>query len=773
MAAGDGFGLQVYDDELRRYVDVPDPLAKPLAVRKQSAKEVQKRRFAAKQAERRRANKAAMANVDELGSGIASIPGRVVNYIKSSSPSSVARDVKGIAKSTIDAAVENPNAFIEDAIFSPLAAIRDFGDVRETARKLRAQGRDAEAEKMEAMAGTAVLSAVPILGRPAGVATRKAIKAAEKSAIKGATKATFDLGSKGYKSAKVGDTNIEYAVGPSGVEVSKVFTPSEARGRGSARAAMQALVEAADREGLQLNLTPDPLDAATSKTKLQGFYSSLGFTPNKGRNKDFATRAAMLRTPQQPRDIKAAEMAVTPKPKSKSPSLLSAVRVGGKTYTGPTHLDALDAIPDPKVRSQASLDANSRGFVNERGKYMDRFKAADYARNFDLFSPDAPDWAKTAPEVISENLKLPEMPSRSSLSVKPSSSPRFAPASQEPVVSQAGRMGVPVIGREQMAVQHPSKFGPYATIKPRRPESEVEITREPSVNMAPSEVFDVEKLQNSLIVPLYGDKSIAGERITSINDVPVSVETYGGPRYGALNAAVGSPSGWASELPQISALRNQIRGGLEQGRDVYGVYTAMSPRAADQTTMMADALLQQAQQAPIRKADVKAFDEAARQIVPNFAGIMHPEAYQQLLGAKQGQRKSLVELMDTAKALEAGLPDVSATRMALTTPELMYAPGGSTGFQVVKFGPESLEPVDVSLVHPTYGTQMAGTPVGHFEQQIPFDMLYPDLIKERRALGLSPGKDLRSFEFRKPTQVVDQETLDLVMKYLQDTQGAE
>jgi len=623
-------------------------MAGSLSVRKRNAAN-------AMMVKRRRANEAATANAGKLGSGIASIPSRVVNYIKSSTPSSVGRDVKGIAKATYEAATEDPNAFIEDAIFSPLAAIRDFGDVRETARKLRAQGRDAEAEKMEAMAGTAVLSAVPILGRPAGVATRKAIKAAEKTAVKGATK-------------------------------------------------------------------------------------------------------------------KAAEMAVTPK--AKPPSLLSAVRVGGKTYTGPTHLDALDAIPDPKVRSQASLDANSRGFVNERGKYMDRFKAADYARNFDLFSPDAPDWAKTAPEVISENLKLPEMPSRSSLSVKPSS-PRFAPASQEPVVSQAGRMGVPVIGREQMAVQHPSKFGPYATIKPRRPESEVEITREPSVNMAPSEAFDVEKLQNSLIVPLYGDKSIAGERITSINDVPVSVETYGGPRYGALNAAVGSPSGWASELPQISALRNQIRGGLEQGRDVYGVYTAMSPRAADQTTMMADALLQQAQQAPIRKADVKAFDEAARQIVPNFAGIMHPEAYQQLLGAKQGQRKSLVELMDTAKALEAGLPDVSATRMALTTPELMYAPGGSTGFQVVKFGPESLEPVDVSLVHPTYGTQMAGTPVGHFEQQIPFDMLYPDLIKERRALGLSPGKDLRSFEFRKPTQVVDQETLDLVMKYLQDTQGAE
>jgi hypothetical protein len=179
MAAGDGFGIEVFDGD--RYVVVPDPSAKPLAVRKPSPKATQKRRFEAKQAERRRANEAATANTGKLGSGIASIPGRVVNYIKTSTPSSVARDVKGIAMDTYKAAVEDPNAFIEDAVFSPLAAIRDFGDVRETARKLRAQGRDAEAEKMEALAGTAVLSAVPILGRPAGVATRKAIKAATPS----------------------------------------------------------------------------------------------------------------------------------------------------------------------------------------------------------------------------------------------------------------------------------------------------------------------------------------------------------------------------------------------------------------------------------------------------------------------------------------------------------------------------------------------------------------------------------------------------------------
>jgi hypothetical protein len=189
MAGNGGFEVSFYNDETGQWeVAYRDPPAKPLAVRKQSPKATEKRRFEAKRAERLRANEAATANVGKLGSGIASIPGRVVKYIKSSSPSSVARDVKGIARATYDAAVEDPNAFAEDAIFSPLAAIRDFGDVRETARKLRAQGRDAEAEKMEAMAGTAILSAVPILGRPAGVATRKAIKAAEKTAVKGAAK---------------------------------------------------------------------------------------------------------------------------------------------------------------------------------------------------------------------------------------------------------------------------------------------------------------------------------------------------------------------------------------------------------------------------------------------------------------------------------------------------------------------------------------------------------------------------------------------------------
>jgi hypothetical protein len=56
------------------------------------------------------------------------------------------------------------------------------------ARKLREQGRNAEAEKLEAMAGVSVLSAIPIVGKVAGTAVRDATQAAARSTAKGAAR---------------------------------------------------------------------------------------------------------------------------------------------------------------------------------------------------------------------------------------------------------------------------------------------------------------------------------------------------------------------------------------------------------------------------------------------------------------------------------------------------------------------------------------------------------------------------------------------------------
>jgi len=161
-------------------------MAGSLSVRKKNAAAAKKRRFEVEQAALRQNQSRAGENMSALGSGIASIPRRVVNYIKTSTPSGVLQDVKDIASSTYNAAAEDPGQFAADAIFSPLAAIRDFGDVRAMARKLREQGRNAEAEKLEAMAGVSVLSAIPIVGKVAGTAVRDAEQAALRGAVRGA-----------------------------------------------------------------------------------------------------------------------------------------------------------------------------------------------------------------------------------------------------------------------------------------------------------------------------------------------------------------------------------------------------------------------------------------------------------------------------------------------------------------------------------------------------------------------------------------------------------
>ena len=700
MAAGDGFGLEVFDDELGRYVVVPDPSAKPLAVRKQSPKATQKRRFEAKQAERRRANEAATANINELGSGIASIPGRVVNYIKSSSPSSEARDVKGIAKSTIDAAVENPNAFIEDAIASIPAGIRDFGDVRETARKLRAQGRKDEAEAMEAMAGTAVLSALPIIGRPAGVAVRNAIKAAEKTAIKGATK-------------------------------------------------------------------------------------------------------------------KAAEMAVTPKAKSKPPSLLSAVRVGGKTYTGPTHLDALDAIPDPKARSQATLDANSRGFVNERGKYLDRFKAADYARNFDLFSPDAPDWAKTAPEVISENLRLPE------LAVKAETPPAKAPRKEkyqavEPVANpnpeladiqfpQGAGLGgafaianrVPIVGRRPFMAQ--SNKG-YSGLSGSVPANRVTTEVRNVVDLPPEFVTSPEEMAKKFGsgIPLIGDKLIAGTATSRVNDRPQIGETLamGGPDFARYAEGLGGLEAWKSSPAVIRALENMQRSGEDRfGKPVAGVYTTMGATGLDQSTAMMDLLGRQLAAGGVTKDNLSNFDVDVRKILgeeaaKDFTGFaVDPMAAAAQLNdiskVKMPQRTAVQKLLDKASALDQGFPDIGSNRVALTVPELLYAPEGTSGRAITGLSPSgaSINRNAVPVEHPNYPKELKGSYEGRTEFGLPRELMFRDYFKAMETLadkGYTPVQ-IQAYLFQRTpkevkdafgsdprVQAFDQQWVDETSKYIED-----
>jgi len=67
------------------------------------------------------------------------------------------------------------------------------------------------------------------------------------------------------------------------------------------------------------------------------------------------------------------------------PSLIPAVRVAGKTYTGTDHANASGKVPREGNEDVASV----YGFVDDRGRFLDRTRAYEYAEAHGLLAPGA------------------------------------------------------------------------------------------------------------------------------------------------------------------------------------------------------------------------------------------------------------------------------------------------------------------------------------------------------------------------------------------------
>ena len=82
------------------------------------------------------------------------------------------------------------------------------------------------------------------------------------------------------------------------LKLQSIRIPESKRGQGIGTAIMKRITDFADQHGLTTALTPaPPKNTVRAKSRLIRWYKSLGFVPNKGRNKDFGTRETMLRRP--------------------------------------------------------------------------------------------------------------------------------------------------------------------------------------------------------------------------------------------------------------------------------------------------------------------------------------------------------------------------------------------------------------------------------------------------------------------------------------------
>ena len=298
------------------------------------------------------------------------------------------------------------------------------------------------------------------------------------------------------------------------------------------------------------------------------------------------------------------------------------------------------------------------------------------------------------------------------------------------------------------------------------PIGEMTAQREVLKDLPPKKIITPEKMQGGAIVPFHGDRSIAGQNLLGIGSTKFETPVYLEGGYDFMRTHSPTGSIWASEKGASQALQNQINEAAKVGKgDVYGVYSAMGPLSMNYNTMMSDALLEQMKAGKITKKAISAFDKEVKAIRPEWKGVMSPESRAQL-ESNGALRHVFVDRMQLDKFQNAGFPDISYTRYAITDPLLLNEPMYSGGLSIGKMVPNAELITNPKIPHKTYDTQLPGEYFGGFEKSIPKEILYPDWYKMRREIGAPESGDVRSFQLAKPIQPTNQEWLDNLMKFL-------
>jgi hypothetical protein len=348
--------------------------------------------------------------------------------------------------------------------------------------------------------------------------------------------------------------------------------------------------------------------------------------------------------------------------------------------------------------------------------------------------------------------------------------------------------------RINQATASPEKS--YYKIGQSRPVQDVttQIGDIPNLELKPEKKMSWEDFYNlakgSRFINLGGDRSNFG-RLTHINEQELAwpIDLHAGTKY----MREPSPGAiWANAPEVATSLKNAVREEAERG-DVYGIFSPMGPQAVDSSHNMFDALMAQIPNQKISKKDAKAFDQAimsgfhvgsgpeAQKMAEKLAqwpGINNPkEASEFARSLGGGDRRAIVQYMDTAGWRNKGFPMVGETRAAITDPELRGLPKGMMGHRIVKFNPENITPESVAFEHSTYPVPTGGEYVGDVPPVLRHYVM-PEAIEE---MVKQPAKDLsiihpfsvdpkgrdsarKFFEEQKLRQEVNQRFLDSVMK---------
>jgi hypothetical protein len=317
---------------------------------------------------------------------------------------------------------------------------------------------------------------------------------------------------------------------------------------------------------------------------------------------------------------------------------------------------------------------------------------------------------------------------------------------------------------------------PISGVKLKTPIEEMNpIYDTKGIKMLPEKSLHPESLQGGYVIPMRGDPTIAGKRLTGVGgekfEDPVTL--HGGPAFARGPQQIAEGAGWASNPGPSTQLSNRAaKIASETGDPVFGAYMKMSPTSGDYSTMMSETLREMIKLNPPSRKGVREFNKTMREAwngfpaTPDFPGVEN--LTDEWIRTAGKHRTKLAKMMDSKRFGDLGFPEVGVARHAITEPDLLDVPSHSSGFSVVQF-PSSGEVIkNPKIAHPTYAQQNKATYAGRLPE-LPLDVLYGP---EVRASATKPEYLAKILETKPPTVRVDQKTLDRVMTYLRSQDGA-
>jgi hypothetical protein len=294
--------------------------------------------------------------------------------------------------------------------------------------------------------------------------------------------------------------------------------------------------------------------------------------------------------------------------------------------------------------------------------------------------------------------------------------------------------------------------------KLRVPLEDMRATYEPSGDLVQRQMTTPEALQGSMLIGAVGDRTAAGKTLLSVNDIPLLKPQI---LQGGMDFMRNRDKVWASEKGKVTTQSNRIKDAAQSGQPVRTISSIMGGKAGDYSTMMANSILQQMHAAPLTKKAKAAFDAEMAAKVPGWPGIDKVDE-KWVAGAGSG-RVLLAQIMEGKEHQNAGFPDIPSTRFAITEPQLLNQPTGSTGFNIATPDPFNITS-NPAVPHETYNTQMGGEYFGSLAKPVPREIMFPDWSKTRPPDEPS-SRTGYAFERTLPAQNANQQWLDNIMKW--------